>query len=699
MIMPLVTIGANPHLRWGEWLGIAVTRIAMTVIAVEVVFLALSIAWFADAQHILLGGIPLAVVCLMAALVMRVFELFPSLRRAEMPALVAGIAVTALVLIRFAAFSRLPLGDWNWLGSFGHLTDIKAELPHTELGMIVISVATWVMGARIARHAGNYDRQRAAFIALFVAIVIATLVATIGVHSLGSAGAALGGQAGGIIALALPGYLLLGLFLLSQVRLAELWERLHATGGGDRRSLTIWRLAAVGMTAFSLLFIVIAGAIFYSGAYVQAFNWLVGILNPIFLFILLIISDLIFNVYTLFGGGRSASRTSQSTPCPTTPTPSSAQAQNCLISAAHPISAATAHTTFIIFLVIIAAAAIVVAYVLLRRMLARHIDDEYEEIQERINPRDMRREHLARSANTAVALDVPAAGTVRAVYRDLLGRSAAHGIVRQQDETASEFERRMVPALSGAKGRPHPLAPGTGPSGATTASGSPPDGPVPGGPPDGPVPVPAPPSGSPFIVNGEGESIRVSGSDIGANPSTEEPAVALDRLTSAYERERYGALAATPDRFAQARAFLRGVIVALPIAPRRGEQWRMRSQPDVSLPLTEQPVWDLGAVMAVLLALLAPLYLYFLPRIVMRGNHGLALALLTLAEGVLGIAFPVLGLVLGHRALAMPQIRLRTLNRIVAVIALALGYVVLMFALFAGVAIIFGALGNIFADL
>src|SRR5579884_55896 len=78
MIMPLVTIGANPHLRWGEWLGIAVTRIAMTVIAVEVVFLALSIAWFADAQHILLGGIPLAVVCLMAALVMRVFELFPS---------------------------------------------------------------------------------------------------------------------------------------------------------------------------------------------------------------------------------------------------------------------------------------------------------------------------------------------------------------------------------------------------------------------------------------------------------------------------------------------------------------------------------------------------------------------------------------------------------------------------------------------
>jgi hypothetical protein len=631
LIVPLVTIGANPHLRWGEWLGIAITRIAAMVIAAEVVFLSLSVAWFGDTHHILLGGIPLALACLSAALIMRIFELFPSIRRAEAPVLGLGIVVTALALIRFAVFSHLSLGDWSWIGSFGQITDINAQLPHTELGVIAISVVAWVMGLRVARNAGSYDSQRAAFISWFVAIIAAILLVTLAVHTDGSRGTVLEGQTSAVIALALPGYLLLGLFMLSQVRLAELRGRLSVTGGGDRRSLTIWRLATAGMTAFSLLFVVIAGVLFYSGAYIQAFNWLLAIIEPIFLAILFVIFALISAVISLLGGGGSTTGASRSGTC--------VPLSKCIADQYKGISADTAHTSFIIFLVIIVVLAVVVTYFLLRRMLARHTDDEYEEIQESINPRDTVRERLSRSGGAGVPLDVPAAGTVRVVYRDLLGKSAAHGLVRQEDETAAGFERRVAPALAGATG---------------------------------------------------------------ADQTTGEPAVALDRLTHAYERERYGALAATPDRFAQARLLLLGVVGALPGVSRRSDRIERRQphgQSDTNFGVSSRPAWDFGAVIAVLLELSELLYLHFLPAIVERSNHGLVPSLATFAGGLLALAMPIFGIVLGHRALAMPRMRLRALNRTIAVVALAIGYVVLLVAIFASFAIIFGALGNIFADL
>ncbi|HKD77082.1 MAG TPA: DUF4129 domain-containing protein [Ktedonobacterales bacterium] len=238
-----------------------------------------------------------------------------------------------------------------------------------------------------------------------------------------------------------------------------------------------------------------------------------------------------------------------------------------------------------------------------------------------------------------MAIDVPAAGTVRAIYRDLLGKSAAMGLARQGGETAAEFERRMATTLAGAAGA----------NGTTT-----------------------PPA---------------------------EPADALGHLTQAYEHERYGALAATPDRFARARLLLRTITGALSAMPRKIGPRHMHSESHADRLVGNRPAWDLKAIIALLLTVQEPLYIHFLPNIVVRGNHGLAMSLITLAEGLLAVALPVTGLALAHQVTAAPKMRLRAINRVIAIVALALGYVLLTVAIFTSAAIVLGALGNIFADL
>ena len=150
--IPQITGNANLPLRWGEWLRIAVT----------------ATAW--------LPFVPLVLTLFVAALVMRFPTSIPALRGAETPFFVAGIVVTALVLIRLFAVSGLALDDWSWLASFAHIADPTAEQPHTEIGMIGISFLAWSIGLRLARHGGDYEKRRAAFLGFFVLLIVAVIL-------------------------------------------------------------------------------------------------------------------------------------------------------------------------------------------------------------------------------------------------------------------------------------------------------------------------------------------------------------------------------------------------------------------------------------------------------------------------------------------------------------------------------------------
>ena len=403
MTVAAATIAINPRLHWGEWLGIAATRIAVTVIAAQIVFIASSAVWFGDIHHVLLGPAPLAASLIIAAGSMRLFEVFPRSRRVEPTVLVVGIIVTALILIRRYAFSALPPGDWSWLNSYRQLGDPVAELPHTELGMIAISIMAWTLGTRIARYAGDYDKQRAAFTGNLVLIISAIVLAIVSVHGIDPI-------FGGMLALALPAYLFVGLLTLSQVRLAAVRERLTVSGGGDRRSLAIWRITTVAFALLSLMAIVIMGIIFYTGSYLRFIGAFFDFLTTVLALAAEITITLLLPLTALLHGGLpglSANGCSSAV---------------CAITAKNqPIDQVTVHVTFIGIIIVGLVAAVVLTLVLLRRLLRRSETDEFEEIQEHLS-RDLQR--ARRGVTVALPEDVPAAGTVRAIYRDFLGKSA-----------------------------------------------------------------------------------------------------------------------------------------------------------------------------------------------------------------------------------------------------------------------------------
>jgi hypothetical protein len=74
----------------------------------------------------------------------------------------------------------------------------------------------------------------------------------------------------GALALLVPAYVICGMFALAQMRLADLRARLQRVRSVDRRDLFIWNSATMGMIAVTVAFFLLGVAIFDSSAYALA---------------------------------------------------------------------------------------------------------------------------------------------------------------------------------------------------------------------------------------------------------------------------------------------------------------------------------------------------------------------------------------------------------------------------------------------
>ncbi len=255
-------VAVNVHLRWGEYLGVAGLNALAIALTLEALMLAAATVWFGDPSRALIPFAPLALVIFLAAIAMRVVLNTPALERISGAGMLAGIAATALILIRTLVFPSLAQGDWRWLGTFGDLLNLTAEQPHAEVGMILMSIVIWIFAARLAQNAGDYEQRRQQFLRMFVVLVLAVVLAL---------GAARGVyQVSVDLALVLPGYVIAGLLMMAQVRLAELRVRRENGETIDPRALMIWRVMTAGMTLATVLVVLIATGVIYGGAFLDA---------------------------------------------------------------------------------------------------------------------------------------------------------------------------------------------------------------------------------------------------------------------------------------------------------------------------------------------------------------------------------------------------------------------------------------------
>jgi hypothetical protein len=498
--IPQISTTANLRLRWGEWLSIALPSSVAVAIAIEAVLLSAATAWFGDPGRALVPLAPLIVILMLGAILLRLCDTIAWLRPLYRPVLLAGIIITALALIHARIFPALAVNDWSWLASFANITDVYAEQPHTELGLIALSVALWLFAERQMQNAGEYEQRRAAFLRLFAVMVGAVLVGIWSAH---------GNDRLSIdLALLLPVYVLCGLVMMAQVRLAEMRARLMRGGNADRRSLRIWHLATAGFIGATLLLVFIGTAIFFRGAYADALAALGDVVTT-----LLDIAALVLGILTLpfvlllsnfVGPLKPPSQTGNGgtclsgTPAPSvTPVPSATLIPNGGAACAQkgqppPLSAATTHEIYAIILVAVLAS--VAVFLLLRALWQRkeRPPEEYEEFREALNVRA--RLPTPRAA-LVHAIEPPPPGSVRAIYRDFLQRGARVGLAREADETPAEYAARIEPVLEMADVDP--------------------------------------------------------------------PVVAVMDLTDAYEEERYGAVAPTPSRLAQAQEAFKRIAASL----------------------------------------------------------------------------------------------------------------------------------------
>src|SRR6185437_1644578 len=239
VLVPQIRTAGNLHLRWGEWFGITLFSVAAMALASEGVMLAAATAWFGDPSRALLPLPALIVTFFVAALVMRLSDDNAALQPLSRSVLVLGIISTALVLIRLYVFPTLPGNDWSWLASFSNLASLTAEQPHAELGMMLVSAITWLIGERLARNAGDYEARRGAFIGFFILLVVAIILGVGAVRGTNLLATRL--------ALFLPLYTFFGLLMMAQVRLAEVRSHMGRGGVEAHRALRVWRVMTGGL--------------------------------------------------------------------------------------------------------------------------------------------------------------------------------------------------------------------------------------------------------------------------------------------------------------------------------------------------------------------------------------------------------------------------------------------------------------------
>lgn len=446
LTVPLIKLNIQLPLRWGEWLRIAATQIAATTAIFAISFTAMSALWFGDVRHLVLPTMPLVLSFAVAALVMRVAEVWPRLQRAIPVLLVLGIILTAGILIRLFVFPTLAPSDWSWLGSFSQLTDLTASQPHAELGLMILSVICWVTGLNLARFAGDYERRRRAFYGYIVTLV---LVALTDAYIEGPVQSDLVNQ----LSVALPFIIFMGLMTIGQVRLADLQHRLVSTGGASKRMLVMWRGMTAIIATVTIALGILVGLIFFNGSYRGVFSAVIDAIAAFFLAIVSLVFFFLSPIVSFLQPPQSPAKCVVSTAPTPVPGSTGATLPPCTPQGPKPIKfpaqAQLAHVAsepfFIAFVIIVLLLCVLAVFLVLRRTIRRGEDGAFEEIQEQLVPRKRSASPAAHSG--ALALDLPGANTVRAAYRDLLGRSAAVGIARQPTETAAEFDQRLVSSL------------------------------------------------------------------------------------------------------------------------------------------------------------------------------------------------------------------------------------------------------------
>lgn len=401
-------------------------------IAIEAALLAGATAWFGDPGRALVPLVPLVLALWIAALLLRLCEEVAWLRRLDRVVLIGGILVTALLFIRPHVFGDIAAGNWGWVSAFNDITNIYAEQPHTDVGMLFLSILVWLMAERMVRNAGDYEQRRASFLRLFVVLVVAILVGVWSANGNDRLSIAL--------ALMLPLYAVCGLLMMGQVRLSDIRARMQRACMADRRALRIWNLTALGLIVATVGLLFAAVALFYGDAYLQALQTLSGVWNTLLDIVALLLAWLtapfVLLLTNLFGPRK-------------TPTRSPGGGGGGGIQPP-PLGDAVNHAIY--SGILIAVILIVALFLLLRVRWQRGdpFEEDYEEFREALPSRERLRG--SRRALVGIVGDPAPPGSVRAVYRDVLRRGEQVGLGREDDETATEYAARLAPLLEIAEG-------------------------------------------------------------------------------------------------------------------------------------------------------------------------------------------------------------------------------------------------------
>ncbi len=433
-------------LPWGDWFGIACTGAFAAALAYSSLLVAGAVAWFGDPNRALLPLLPLFGIILAAAICLRVADQGRFSERAMQTVAIVGASLTALVLIRWRVYPTLAPGDFSWLVGLTQILDIYDERPHAILGMILISAIVWTLGIGLARNAGDYESRRQQFTGSFIMQLVALAIA---------AGVAINrDRLNQILGLYVPTYAVFGLITLAQVRLSEVRQRL-TQAGANRRTFLMWRIVSSSIALGSVVIVYVAAAFYNTDSYAGPLSildalWvgltdlLIAILGFFFTPIIGFLTGLLQQFFAL-----GASQQRVKLICPT-PSPGSS-AQSCHPPLQLPTSTvglpsdAQIHTVYLVVIIVAMCIGAILLLAALRRRLVGTESVAIDESREMISPSERR---IDRHAVAVVpdSNDPPPAGSVRAIYRDLLRAGQSVGYERQRDETPAEYERRLTAA-------------------------------------------------------------------------------------------------------------------------------------------------------------------------------------------------------------------------------------------------------------
>lgn len=428
-------------------------------------------AWlivFAGASHVGIARVatPLWYLVLVMALACAVawrFERFGTGRVLLVSAPLLLVALLTLVRISPSAYGSVPLRLTG--GGAGVLDPLLADLAHglrqfgSDLGLTLVVAYVWWRGLMLGSRPPSFDEVVRRFQWSMVAFILALFGVT-------GASESVRASLFGAMSLLQPVevFVCLTALALANVAVARQRSRGSQTLATEGRWLGSALLLAGLVATLALAINIFVNFESVSALLRQlgpvgvaldgAAHWLIGA----FIQVLYVVFDKplqFFFDWLQHHGQRPQPRASQVQSCPP---------QSSTPACMRPDALSRLNTVprgvMIALDIFVVAAILVVFAVLLRRMLARQTlegDAIVQEEREAIGGRRLfgaqLRALFARSARGGMAVERLAAGSVRAVYRDVLRAAARQGVERTASETPDEYARRLVdaPLLAGAE--------------------------------------------------------------------------------------------------------------------------------------------------------------------------------------------------------------------------------------------------------